>query len=87
MHQDGHGTVDSGHFVVGGYNEVVMLRRMPERHKEYASKMIPRRSGRSTSKSYDPLYSLPHGDTSSQDQGERPGWPSNQTVQKWKEMK
>jgi hypothetical protein len=33
FHQDGHGTVDSGHQCLRGYNEVVMLRRLTETHK------------------------------------------------------
>ena len=36
FHQDGHGTVDSGHLCLNGYNEVVMLRRLTERHKKHA---------------------------------------------------
>ena len=32
LHQDGHGTVDSGHQCLTGYNEVVMLRRLDEVH-------------------------------------------------------
>jgi len=31
--QDGHGTVDSGHACLNGYNEAIMLRRLPEEHK------------------------------------------------------
>ena len=87
LHQDGHGTVDSGHYVVAGYNEVVMLRRMPERHKQNACKMIPRRVGVSSNsqRDYDSLYSLPHGDKA--DQGDRPDWPHNKTVEDWKAMK
>jgi hypothetical protein len=41
LHQDGHGTVDSGHLLVSGYNEVVMLRRLPERHKVAACQSLP----------------------------------------------
>lgn len=29
----GHGTVDSGHLCLSGYNEVVMLRRLPKGHE------------------------------------------------------
>jgi len=36
FHQDGHGTVDSGHLSVEGYNQVVMLRRMDATHKTHA---------------------------------------------------
>ena len=28
FHQDGHGTVDSGHLCLSGFNEVIMLRRV-----------------------------------------------------------
>ena len=41
MHQDGHGTVDSGHYNLSGYNEVVMLRRLSECHKLNACVLIP----------------------------------------------
>ncbi len=34
FHQDGSGTVDSGHQSLGGLNEVVMFRRMPEQAKQ-----------------------------------------------------
>ena len=32
----GYGTVDSGHLCLSGYNEVVMLRRLPSGHEENA---------------------------------------------------
>jgi len=55
LHQDGHGTVDSGHYNVTGYNEVIMLRRMPEIHKRNACRMVPGASDK-----YDALYGKPH---------------------------
>eukprot|EP00977_Amphora_coffeiformis_P024058 scaffold14974_cov195-Amphora_coffeaeformis.AAC.65 len=55
LHQDGHGTVDSGHYNVTGYNEVIMLRRMPEIHKRNACQMVPGASAK-----YDALYGKPH---------------------------
>ncbi len=60
LHQDGHGTVDSGHTVLAGYNEVVMLRRLTERHKRNACSMVSGTMFGPTS--YDALYGLPHGD-------------------------
>ena len=54
FHQDGQGTVDSGHSCIKGYNEVVMLRRLPEAEK--FSAMNYHR--------LNPLHNLPH------DQGE-----------------
>jgi len=59
VHQDGHGTVDSGHLCLKGYNEVVMLRRLPEGHKLNALSLL-RGEGEGTN--YDGLYGLPHGD-------------------------
>ena len=47
--------VDSGHLCCRGYNEVVMLRRLPERHKHHALKLL---TGTSTSSSF--LYGKPH---------------------------
>ena len=54
FHQDGNGTVDSGHYCLSGYNEVVMLRRLPERHKAEAARLLPNRG------CYDALYKFPH---------------------------
>lgn len=34
FHQDGHGTVDSGHLCLSGYNEVIILRQLTETHKK-----------------------------------------------------
>jgi hypothetical protein len=48
---------DSGHFCITGYNEVVMLRRLPERHKLHACQMAP------GFEKYDPLYDTPHADS------------------------
>lgn len=39
--QVGHGTVDSGHTCMSGFNEVVMLRRLPEEHKQHALSCLP----------------------------------------------
>jgi hypothetical protein len=65
FHQDGHGTVDSGHLCIKGYNEVVMLRRLTERHKKHALWILTGdRENVATSdpKYFDGLYSEPHGD-------------------------
>lgn len=48
-HRDGNGVVDSGHLNLHGFNEVVILRRLPEHHLERAMKL----SGGC-------LYQLPH---------------------------
>lgn len=50
FHQDGTGTVDSGHSCLTGYNEVVMLRRLPENHKVYAMSFVEDGA----------VYGLPH---------------------------
>lgn len=66
MHQDGHGTVDSGHTCLSGFNEVVMLRRLPEAHKINACREIPNLFGspRNNEQARDVLYNLPHDDQS-----------------------
>jgi hypothetical protein len=74
LHQDGHGTCDSGHLALSGYNEVVMLRRLPERHKANACKAL------SKDLAYDGMYGLPH------DQAILPGWPTKDTIAYWKGM-
>jgi len=65
FHQDGHGTVDSGHLNIEGFNEVVMMRRMDELHKRHALHLLTcsdRRKGAPLN--YDALYGLPHHDVS-----------------------
>lgn len=71
FHQDGHGTVDSGHQCLAGYNEVVMLRRLPDARKKHSLELLHQwgngddkeRQGKDNiERSYDALYSLPHGD-------------------------
>jgi hypothetical protein len=58
-HQDGHGTVDSGHLCLSGFNEVVMIRRLSQRHKMHALALL---KGKGVRLRYDGLYDLPHGD-------------------------
>lgn len=53
FHQDGHGTVDSGHTCMSGFNEVVMLRRLPEKHKLHAMSYLHRQGQHA-------MYQLPH---------------------------
>jgi hypothetical protein len=81
FHQDGHGTVDSGHTCLSGYNEVIMLRRMPEKHKRRALYILNEREGKKPSK-YDGLYGLPHADNI----GEKPSWPKNDAIRKCVDM-
>jgi hypothetical protein len=40
LHQDGLGSVDSAHLCISGYNEVVILRRLPEQHKRNAISLL-----------------------------------------------
>uniref|UniRef100_A0A7S4EEL1 DUF6824 domain-containing protein n=1 Tax=Pseudo-nitzschia australis TaxID=44445 RepID=A0A7S4EEL1_9STRA len=80
FHQDGHGTVDSGHLCISGFNEVVMFRRLTERHKKHALWIL---SGKITEGyHFDGLYSVPHGDGL----GKKPPWPSNDMVEECKTM-
>jgi hypothetical protein len=62
FHQDGHGTVDSGHQCLSGYNEIVILRRLTERHKRHALQLLNGEVKRRGKSKYDGLYGLPHGD-------------------------
>ena len=65
FHQDGHGTVDSGHLCIKGYNEVVMLRRLTERHKKHALWILTGNAKDSENPRptyFDGLYEVPHGD-------------------------
>jgi hypothetical protein len=78
FHQDGHGTVDSGHHCLEGYNEVVMLRRLTERHKHHALRLL---NGTSIS-SHSTLYGLPHRD----DQDTPLSWPTKDAISECKKM-
>jgi hypothetical protein len=70
FHQDGHGTVDSGHLCLSGYNEVVILRRLTERHKKHALMILTgdldveenKPNMHDPPKYYDGLYEEPHAD-------------------------
>jgi hypothetical protein len=80
FHQDGHGTVDSGHLCIHGYNEVIMLRRLTERHKKHALWIL---SGKRPDASYfDGLYQEPHGDGI----GAKPTWATNEMVEECRRM-
>lgn len=94
MHQDGAGTVDSGHVCLSGYNEVLMLRRLPEAHKKYAmstytayNEVGSRNSKRSSQKrkknnAYNPLDDFPHNDGFDS----MPSWPTKDIVKHWRSM-
>jgi hypothetical protein len=83
VHQDGHGTVDSGHSNLSGYNEVVILRRLPECHKLNACDMVPAlEGGRREHQAMNMLYRLPHDD-----RDDKPNWPTMKTIEGWEKMK
>ena len=65
FHQDGYGTVDSGHLCIEGYNEVIMLRRMDDDHKRHALSILQCDDGRKGDpEAFDALYGLPHHNVS-----------------------
>lgn len=80
FHQDGHGTVDSGHLCISGFNEVVMLRRLTERHKKHALWILSGKHPKGFH--FDGLYSMPHGDGL----GDKPSWPTMDTIDECKRM-
>ena len=84
-HQDGHGTVDSGHSNLSGYNEVVMLRRMPECHKLNACALIPQLGDdcNPTNQAVNMLYQLPHADG----WNDSPQWPTTETIKSLENLK
>lgn len=65
--------MDSGHSCISGYNEVVMLRRMPEEHKHYAAEQL----------GYDGVHRLPHDIGTTY----KNVWPKKSVIEKWKIMK
>ena len=69
--------MDSGHLCLSGYNEVVMLRRLTERHKCNAIQILT-----GTSDSHNALYGLPHSDGLETSLG----WPTNEAIGKCKKM-
>jgi hypothetical protein len=79
FHQDGNGTVDSAHIVLEGYNEVVMLRRLPEEHKWRAVSILTGLNA--VDKIYRHLYEEPHDDL-----GELPKWPTYQQIKECRRM-
>lgn len=88
VHQDGHGTVDSGHSNLSGFNEVVMLRRLPECHKLNACRMVPalevpQNGAQSEAQAKNMLYRMPHDDG----RDDHPKWPTQETIDAWAEMK
>ena len=40
FHEDGYGTIDSGHLVLSGFNEVIILRRLRGKAREKAAKIL-----------------------------------------------
>jgi hypothetical protein len=40
FHEDGSGTVDSGHLCLCGFNEVIILRRLEGREREEAARIL-----------------------------------------------
>jgi len=52
--------VDSGHLCISGFNEVIMLRRLTERHKKHALWILSGKQPKGYH--FDGLYSMPHGD-------------------------
>ena len=85
-HQDhGHGMVDSGHSNLSGYNEVVMLQRLPECHKFNACALIPQLGDdcKQTDQAMSMIYQLPHADGLK----DRPQWPTKETIKRLENLK
>jgi hypothetical protein len=85
LHQDGLGTVDSGHSCLFGTNEVLMLRRMPEIHKRKLCAMVPSitKGVSAIDLSENTMYGLPHEDG----RVDKQKWPTSQLVDQWRNMK
>lgn len=93
LHQDGHGTVDSGHTNIQGYNEVIMLRRLTEdekikacsilQHTDYS--LIPHNGDDSliTHNGERILYTQPHDLNELQKSGMQ--WPTKAIIKQWDE--
>jgi hypothetical protein len=70
IHQDGNGTVDSGHFCYKGFNEVCMLKRGTEKEMKEAEEILVGTGD------YDSTQ--PHYD------GKKPHWPTTEAIEKCK---
>jgi hypothetical protein len=66
FHQDGNGTVDSGHYCHKGYNEVILFRRLSQSQEKQMEAIL-------FGESYDPLK--PHGN------GVKPDWPTKRKIE------
>ena len=84
IHQDGHGTVDSGHSCITGFNEIVITRRLPEQHKLRACSMMPSREPVNVEQqAKNMLYKLPHEDM----REDKPSWPTTAAIDEMNGMK
>jgi len=77
FHHDGHGTVDSGHLCLSGYNEVIMLRRLTEKEKCRALRILT-----GTSDPHSTLYGFPHQD----DVETLLGWPNKEAIRQCEKL-
>jgi hypothetical protein len=77
--------VDSGHTCLQGFNEVVILRPLPEKHKIKACSLLPVGKGEPTLKGKEVLYTLPHAGQSG-DELKKHFWPTSETVAAWKDL-
>lgn len=68
------GTVDSGHSCISGYNEVVILRNLPEEHKRYVSNLL----------GYDGAHTLPHDCSGIKCKDD---WPTKSVIEECRRMK
>lgn len=96
FHQDGNGTVDSGHQCLTGRNHVVMLRRLNEEDKKRAMRILGgdlcyredreshgkggSQGAKGGTRGGDSLYELPHGP------GQKPPWPSDKVIKLLREV-
>jgi hypothetical protein len=69
LHQDGAGTVDSGHCCHAGYNDVLVMSRGTETQMQKAMNMLFRNVKCNAYNHYKP-----------HDDGEKPDWPTTEAV-------
>ena len=75
IHLDGYGTVDSEHTNLHGYNEVVMLRRLPYCHQKYVRKLWKSVS--------EDMYHLPHDNVKREDME----WATVELIKQYEALK
>lgn len=84
FHEDGFGSIDSGHLCLSGYNEVIILRRLDGKARRKAAKILGVTLDRRPNVDQQSNVSDDHGETSEEENMFQ--WPTNKTIQELEEL-